>query len=76
MPGPFSGCFVMTKSVRQHKIVKGGKVQKSESCLICVVTAEVTHSLRRKNRSPIFNAAKLVYVRAEQEAVSKSISRV
>ena len=24
MPGPSSGCFVMTKSVCQHKIVKGG----------------------------------------------------
>ena len=30
----------MTKSVRQHKIVKGGKLQKSESSLICVVIAE------------------------------------
>ena len=26
----------MTKCVRQHKIVKGGKLQKSESSLICV----------------------------------------
>ena len=42
MPGPFSRCFVMTKSVRQHKIVKGGKLQKSESSLTCVVTAEVS----------------------------------
>ena len=39
MQDPFSGCYV-TKSVRQHKIVKGGKLQKSESCLICVVIAE------------------------------------
>ena len=30
----------MTKSVRHHKIVKGGKLQKSESSLICVVIAE------------------------------------
>ena len=37
MPGPSFGCFVMTKSVRQHKIVKGGKLQKSESSLICVI---------------------------------------
>ena len=32
-PGPSSGCFMMTKSVRQHKIVKGGKLQESESSL-------------------------------------------
>ena len=32
----------MTKLVRQHKIVKGGKLQKSESALICVVIAEVS----------------------------------
>ena len=37
MPGPFSGCFVMTTSVRQHKIVKGGQLQKSESSLIVVI---------------------------------------
>ena len=30
----------MTRSVRQHKIVKGGKLQKSEFPLICVITAE------------------------------------
>ena len=30
----------MTKNVHQHKIVKGGKLQKSESSLICVVIAE------------------------------------
>ena len=30
----------MTKSVRQHKVVKGGKQQKSESSLICVINAE------------------------------------
>ena len=40
MPGPSSGCFVMIKSVCQHNIVKGGKLQKSESSLICVVIAE------------------------------------
>ena len=40
MSGPSSGCFVMTKSVRQHKIVKGGKLQKSEFSLICIVIAE------------------------------------
>ena len=26
---PSSGCFVMTKSVCQHKVIKGGKLQKS-----------------------------------------------
>ena len=30
----------MAKSVRQHKIVKDGKIQKSESSLICVIIAE------------------------------------
>ena len=30
----------MTKSVCQHKIIKGGKLQKSESFLICVIIAE------------------------------------
>ena len=30
----------MSKSVRQHKIVNGGKLQKSESSLIRVVIAE------------------------------------
>ena len=40
MPRPSSGCIVMTKSVRQHKIVKGGKLQKFESSLICVIIAE------------------------------------
>ena len=40
MPGPSSGCFLMTKSVRQHKIVKGGKLQKSETPLICVIISE------------------------------------
>ena len=40
MPGPSSGCFAMTKSVRQQKIVNCGKLQKSEPFLIGVVTAE------------------------------------
>ena len=40
IPGPSSGCFMMTKCVRQHKVVKGGKLQKSESSLICVIIAE------------------------------------
>ena len=41
MQGPSSGCFVMTKSVFQHKIViKGGKLQESESSLLCFVIAE------------------------------------
>ena len=40
MPGPSSGCFVMSKSVHQHKIVKGGKFQKSESPLIWAIIAE------------------------------------
>ena len=40
MPDPSSGYFVMTKSVRRHKIVKGGKLQMSDSSLIYVVIAE------------------------------------
>ena len=40
MPGPSSGRLVMTKCVRQHKIVKGGKLKKSERSLICVIIAE------------------------------------
>ena len=40
MPCPSSACFVVTKCVRQHKVVKGGKLQKSESSLICVIIAE------------------------------------
>ena len=40
MPCPSSGCFVMIRCVRQHKVVKGGKLQKSESSLICVISAE------------------------------------
>ena len=40
MSGPFSGCFVMAKSVRQHSIVKAGKLKKSKTSLICVVIAE------------------------------------
>ena len=39
MPGPSSGCFVTTKSVREHKIVNGGKLQDPESSLICFVIA-------------------------------------
>ena len=30
----------MTRCVRQHKVVKAGKLQKSESSLICVTIAE------------------------------------
>ena len=30
----------MTKSVRQHKVVKSGKLKKFESSLICVIIAE------------------------------------
>ena len=40
MPSPSSGRFVMTKSVHQHKIIKGGNLQESESPLMCVVIAE------------------------------------
>ena len=40
MLSPSPGCFVMTKSVCQHKTAKDGKLQKSESSLICVVIAE------------------------------------
>ena len=35
MPCPSSGCFVMTKCVCQHKIVKGGKLKRSESSIMC-----------------------------------------
>ena len=44
MPCPSSGCFVMTKSVRQHKIITGGKLQKSESSPICVIIADTVGS--------------------------------
>ena len=40
IPGTSPGCFVMTKCVRQHEIVKGDKLKKSESSLINVVIAE------------------------------------
>ena len=30
----------MTKCVCQHKVIKGGKLQKSESSLVCVIIAE------------------------------------
>ena len=40
MPGPSYGCLVITKCVRRHKIVKVGKLQKSESSLICVIIAD------------------------------------
>ena len=30
----------MTKRVHQHKVVKGGKLRKSKSSLICVIIAE------------------------------------
>ena len=52
MPGPSSGCFVMTKSVHQHKIVKAGKLQKSESSLICVVIAEGSTNADRSQKAP------------------------
>ena len=38
-------------SVRQHKIIKGGKLQKSESSLICVVLAEGS-----TNALPVFTS--------------------
>ena len=41
----------MTKCVRQHKIVKGGKLKNSESSLICVVTAEGS-----TNALPVFTS--------------------
>ena len=40
MPYPSSASFLMTKSARQYKIIKGGKLQKSESSVISVVIAE------------------------------------
>ena len=49
MPCPSSGCLVTTKFVRQHKIVKGGKLRKSESSLICVIIAEGS-----ENALPVF----------------------
>ena len=30
VPGPSSGCFVMTKSAHQHKIIKGGLAREEE----------------------------------------------
>ena len=39
-PGPSSGCFVMNQIIPQNKIVKGGKLWRSESSLICVFIAE------------------------------------
>ena len=44
MPCPSSGCFVMTKCVRQHKVVKGGKLQKSES------SSHLCHHCRRVHK--------------------------
>ena len=55
MPGPSSGCFVMTKSVRQHKIVKSGKLQKSESSLICVIISEGSTNALPVNTSILAN---------------------
>ena len=31
---------MIANCVRQHKVIKGGKLQKSESSLICVIIAE------------------------------------
>ena len=39
MPGPSFGGFVTTKSVGHDKIARGGKLQESESSLICVIIA-------------------------------------
>ena len=67
MPGPSSGCFVMTKSVRQHKIVKSGKLQKSESSLNYVVFGEGS-----TNALPVFTSvfAYLAFsFRAQQECL-------
>ena len=41
----------MTESVCQHKIVKDGKLQKSESPLICVIIAEGS-----TNALPVFTS--------------------
>ena len=41
----------MTKCVRQHKVVKGGKRQKSESSLICVIIAEGSEKYKAVNNN-------------------------
>ena len=41
----------MTKCVRQHKVVKGGKLQKSESSLICVIIAEGSEKYKAVNNN-------------------------
>ena len=35
MPGPFSGCYLMTKGVRKHKVVKGDKPQSLSPPHLC-----------------------------------------
>ena len=59
MPCPSSGCFVMTRSVRQHKIVKGGKLQKSDSSLICVIVHKCLASFH-KHPCPLLHSSLLV----------------
>ena len=75
MPCPSSGFFVMTKSVCRHKIVRGGKLQKSESSLISVVIAEGSTVLLLqkkclanfdKHPCPLLNS----YLLAQQECPS------
>ena len=56
VPDPFSGCFVMTKSVRQHKIGKGRKLQKSESSFIRLVIAEGS-----TNALPVFTSILVLF---------------
>ena len=69
MPGPSSGCFVITKSVCQHKIVKGGKLQESEPSLLCFVIAEGSANALLvfiKHPCPLLNSSLL----AQQECPS------
>ena len=67
MPCPSSGCFVMTKSVRQHKILKGGKLQKSESFLICVIIAEGS-----TNALPVSTSSEQAYEQYTVNQINKS----
>ena len=73
MPGPSSGCFVVTKSVCQHKIViKCGKLQESEPCLICFVIAEGSANALLvfiKHPCPLLNSSLLA-----QEECPSSVS--
>ena len=70
MLGPSSGCFVMTKSVRQHKMVKGGKLQKSKSSFISIVNISINKCLAsfHKHSWPLLHSSLL----AQQECLSSA----